>query len=104
MKSREVKEKVINTLKSVFDPEIGINVYDLGLIYGIDYKDDDKSLYILLTFTSFACPFADVLLEEIKAKLEGLEEVENVTTEVTFDPPWSLEMMTEEGRLESGLL
>jgi metal-sulfur cluster biosynthetic enzyme len=99
----EQRAEVISLLKTVFDPEMGFNVYDLGLIYGIDVNSQGE-VYILMTFTSPTCPFAETILEEIKTKVENLSWVKKCTLEVTFDPPWNTNMMSEEALLAAGLL
>ncbi len=91
------REDIIEVLKTVYDPEIPLNIYDLGLIYGIEISDDGK-VHILMTLTAPGCPIADSLIYEIKDKLMQLEGVKDVEVELTFDPPWSLERITDEGK------
>ncbi len=95
--SRVKREDIIEVLKTVYDPEIPLNIYDLGLIYGIEISDDGK-VHILMTLTAPGCPIADSLIYEIRDKLMQLEGVKNVDVELTFDPPWSLERITDEGK------
>ncbi len=95
--SRVKREDIIEVLKTVYDPEIPLNIYDLGLIYGIEISDDGK-VHILMTLTAPGCPIADSLIYEIKDRLMQLEGVKDVDVELTFDPPWSLERITDEGK------
>lgn len=94
---------VVTVLKTVIDPEISINIYDLGLIYGIDIKEEG-SVYILMTFTSFLCPFADIIMRQVEEGVQGIEGVIDLDIEITYDPPWSKDMMSEEAQLEANLL
>ncbi len=90
-------------LRTVYDPEIPVNVYDLGLIYDVDI-DPENNVTIQMTFTSPACPMADFLLMDMQMKLESIPEVKRVTIDLTFDPPWNRSMMSEEAMLELGLM
>jgi len=99
----EIETEVVNLLKNTFDPEIPVNVYDLGLIYKIDV-DDNKQVEITMTLTAPNCPMADELLMEIKEKTELIPGVKGVVINLTFDPPWDKDMMSEEAMLELGLL
>ncbi len=99
----EKRKEIINILKTVFDPELNINIYDLGLVYGVDV-DKEYNVHLIVTFTSPACPFADTLLSEIKEKIESLDWIKEYSVEVTFDPPWNTNMMSEEALLSAGLL
>lgn len=96
-------ESVAQALRSVHDPEIPVNIFELGLIYRIDI-DDDHHARIDMTLTSPACPVAGILPEEVKAKVEAIEGVNGATVEVVWDPPWHPGMMTEEAQLELGIL
>jgi FeS assembly SUF system protein len=98
-----IETEVVNVLKNTFDPEIPVNIYDLGLIYKIDV-DDYNQVEITMTLTAPNCPMADELLVEIKEKVEGIEGVKATSINLTFDPPWDKNMMTEEALLELGLL
>lgn len=91
------REDIIEVLKTIYDPEIPLNIYDLGLIYGIETSDDGK-VHILMTLTAPGCPIADSLIYEIKDRLMQLEGVKDVEVELTFDPPWTLERITDEGK------
>jgi len=103
MDSDNIKQKIIETLKTVFDPEISVNIYDLGLIYQIDIKPD-KKVIINMTLTSPHCPIADDIVKEITSKTEQIEEVSEVLINLVFDPPWDMFMMSDEARLELGFL
>ena len=94
-------QNIVNNLKSVYDPEIPVNVYDLGLIYDITLTE--KKCDILMTFTSPFCPVADILYEEVE-NAGKVPEVEEVNVEVTFDPPWNMEAIPEHTKLELGML
>lgn len=94
------EEKVREALHDVKDPEFDLNVIDMGLIYGIEVEDDEVE--ILMTLTSRSCPFGSVFDEVITEELMGVDGVEDVEIELTFDPPWTMERMTEEGRQQIG--
>jgi len=98
-----IETEVVNALKNTYDPEIPVNIYDLGLIYKIDV-DDYNQVDITMTLTAPNCPMADELLVEIKTRVEAIEGVKMANINLTFDPPWGKEMMTEEALLELGLL
>jgi len=98
-----IETEVVNALKDTYDPEIPVNIYDLGLIYKIDV-DDYNQVDITMTLTAPNCPMADELLVEIKTRVEAIEGVKMANINLTFDPPWGKEMMTEEALLELGLL
>ncbi|MCF6170015.1 MAG: iron-sulfur cluster assembly protein [Bacteroidales bacterium] len=100
---RTLEEKVVNVLKNIFDPEIPVNVYDLGLIYENKVAENGK-VHILMTLTSPNCPVAESLPAQVKEELSYLTGVSEVEVEITFEPPWDQEMITEEARLELGLL
>ena len=89
-------------LRTVFDPEIPVNIYDLGLIYKIDVKDD-ASVDIDMTFTAPTCPAADFILEDVRQKVEGLREVTSANVQMVFEPAWDKDMMSEEAKVELGL-
>ncbi|MGM0518137.1 MAG: metal-sulfur cluster assembly factor [Campylobacterota bacterium] len=95
----EIEQKIIKNLKGVFDPEIPVNVYDLGLIYEISFQEKENYLHcdVLMTLTSPACPVAESLVEQVKYVTLAVPEVDEVAVNLTFNPPWSKEKMTEEG-------
>jgi FeS assembly SUF system protein len=99
----ELETAVVNVLKDTYDPEIPVNVYDLGLIYKIDV-DDNNQVEITMTLTAPNCPVADDLLLEIKEKVEAIPDVKSAAINLTFDPPWDKNMMSEAALLELGLL
>ena len=98
-----LEEKIVTMLKTVYDPEIPVNVYDLGLIYGVDV-DDDKNVTIQMTLTAPNCPAADFILEDVSMKVESIENVKSVKIDLVFEPSWSMELMSEEAKLELGFL
>ena len=97
-----IKDAVINCLRNIYDPEIPVNIYDLGLIYKIDVKDD-ASVDIDMTFTAPTCPAADFILEDVRQKVEGLREVASANVQLVFEPAWDKDMMSEEAKVELGL-
>lgn len=99
----EVKQGIIEVLKTVFDPEIPVNIYDLGLIYEVNVFGDGN-VEIVMTLTSPNCPAAGSLPGEVEQKTKGVSGVKDVTLELVFDPPWNQEMMSEEAKLELGFL
>ena len=98
-----LEEKIVKMLKTVYDPEIPVNVYDLGLIYKIDL-DDNACLRLDMTLTAPNCPAADFILEDIRMKLESIESIKSVDVNLVFEPEWNQDMMTEEAKLELGFL
>ena len=99
----QLEDQIIRVLKEIYDPEIPVNLYDLGLIYNLDV-DDDNHVKILMTLTAPNCPIADDLLAEVQHKVEAIEGVAEVNLKLTFDPPWDESMLSEEAKLELGLL
>lgn len=98
-----IEEKIVGMLKTVYDPEIPVNVYDLGLIYEVDI-DDDKNVTITMTLTAPNCPAADFILEDVRFKVQTVPEVNNVIVNLTFEPEWNRDMLSEEAKLELGFL
>ena len=98
-----LEDQIVKMLKTVYDPEIPVNVYDLGLIYGVDV-DDDNRVVITMTLTAPACPAADFIMEDVQMKVESVEGVKTVDVKLVFDPPWDKDMMSEEAKLELGFL
>ena len=96
-------DAIIETLKTIFDPEIPVNIYELGLIYEIKLEDDFKAR-IVMTLTTPNCPVAESLPEEVKEKVQNIEGISEAIIELTFEPPWSMEMMSEEAKLELGFI
>lgn len=102
--SLQITQKAIEMLKTVYDPEIPVNVYDLGLIYKIDYDPADKTLHVDMTLTAPGCPAADFIMEDVRQKLVSIEGPEAVDLRLVFDPVWTQDMMSEEAKLELGFL
>ena len=100
----QIEEEIVKMLKTVYDPEIPVNIYDLGMIYDIDVDHSTGHVAILLTFTSPNCPMADFILEDAKMKVESIKGVKDVELNVTFEPEWDRSMMSEEALLELGFL
>ena len=94
---------VVNCLKNIYDPEIPVNIYDLGLIYKVDV-DDDLNVKILMTMTAPDCPEAEYMFQEVKQMVSYISGVKSVDVELTFDPPWTMDCMTEAAKMELGLL
>lgn len=99
----QTEEAIVAMLKTVYDPEIPVNVYDLGLIYSIEV-DNNKNVRIEMTLTAPNCPAADFILEDVRMKVESVQEVNNVEIDLVFEPEWDREMMSEEAKLELGFL
>ncbi|MCK9270779.1 MAG: SUF system Fe-S cluster assembly protein [Bacteroidales bacterium] len=100
--SQSLREAVIEEIQSVYDPEIPVNIFELGLVYEVKVEDD--KVHVLMTLTSPNCPVAESLPMEVKQKIEALHGVSEAEVEITFDPPWDEDMMSDEARLELGLL
>ena len=98
-----LEEKIVSVLKTVYDPEIPVNIYDLGLIYKVD-SSAEGVVRIEMTLTAPNCPAADFIVEDVKMKVEAVEGVASVVINLVFEPAWSREMMSEEAQLELGLL
>jgi len=95
--------KIVEMIKTIFDPEIPVDVYELGLIYDV-FVNEDSDVKILMTLTTPNCPVAETLPMEVEEKVKSIDEVRNAEVEITFDPPWTQEMMSEEAKLELGFL
>ena len=91
---------IINNLKEVYDPEIPVNIYDLGLVYNVDVEGDTAN--VLMTLTAPGCPVVDILVDDVTQAAQSVEGIENVNVELTFESPWDKSMMNEEARLELG--
>ena len=96
-------DKIVRVLKTIFDPEIPVDIYELGLIYDV-FVNEDADVKILMTLTTPNCPVAETLPREVEEKVKSLDEVKDAEVEITFDPPWSRELMSEEAKLELGML
>lgn len=95
--------EIVNILKYIYDPEIPVNIYDLGLIYNIDV-DKNNNVEITMTLTAPNCPIADQIVQEVETQLKNIDDVNEVNVNLVFDPPWDKEMMSEEAKLELGLM
>lgn len=100
----EITQKAIEMLKTVYDPEIPVNVYDLGLIYRIDFDPSDRILHVDMTLTAPSCPAADFIMEDVRQKLLSIEGPKAVDLRLVFEPQWDKDMMSEEAKLELGFL
>jgi FeS assembly SUF system protein len=100
---QDLQDEIVVMLRSVYDPEIPVNIFDLGLIYDVDI-DDDNNVTVEMTLTSPNCPAVDFILSDVQMKVEAVEAVNKVSIDLVFDPPWDRSMMSEEAMLELGLL
>ncbi len=99
----ELEEKIVAMLKTVYDPEIPVNIYDLGLIYKIDVTDNNDAI-LDMTLTAPNCPATDFIMEDVRQKIESIEEIQTATVNLVFEPEWDKDMMSEEAKLELGFL
>jgi len=99
----ELGEKIVKVLKTIFDPEIPVDIYELGLIYDV-FVNEDYDVKILMTLTTPNCPVAETLPLEVEEKVKSLKDVKDAEVEITFDPPWTQDLMSEEAKLELGML
>ena len=100
---QEIGDKIVRVLKTIYDPEIPVDIYELGLIYDV-FVNEDYDVKILMTLTTPNCPVAETLPLEVEEKVKSLNEVKDAEVEITFDPPWSQDLMSEEAKLELGFL
>jgi FeS assembly SUF system protein len=103
MDTNALGEKIVRVLKTIYDPEIPVDIYELGLIYDV-FVNEDNDVKVLMTLTTPNCPVAESLPQEVKEKIRELDEVNEVELELTFDPPWTRDLMSEEAKLELGFL
>ena len=103
MNSQDLGEKIVKEMKSIFDPEIPVDIYELGLIYDV-FVNEDNEVKILMTLTTPNCPVAETLPQEVEEKIKSIDEVKTAEVEITFDPPWTKDLMSEEAKLELGFL
>ncbi|MDG2397012.1 MAG: DUF59 domain-containing protein [Flavobacteriaceae bacterium] len=101
--SKLLGDKIVKVLKTIFDPEIPVDIYELGLIYDV-FVNESKDVKVIMTLTTPNCPVADSLPVEVKERVKSIDEVNEVEVELTFDPPWSQDLISEEAKLELGLL
>jgi len=99
----DLGEKIVEIIKTIYDPEIPVDIYELGLIYDV-FVNENMDVKILMTLTSPNCPVAETLPMEVEEKIRSIEEVKSAEVEITFDPSWSQDMMSEEAKLELGFL
>jgi FeS assembly SUF system protein len=100
---KDIGDKIVEVLKTIFDPEIPVDIYELGLIYDV-FVNENNEAKILMTLTSPNCPVAETLPVEVEEKVKTLDDINNAEVEITFDPPWTQDMMSEEAKLELGFL
>lgn len=103
MKKKELENKIVGVLKTIHDPEIPVDIYELGLIYEVRI-DKENNVFIMMTLTSPNCPVAESMPKEVEDKTAAIEEVSSAKVEIVFDPPWDKDMMSEEAQLELGFL
>ena len=103
MNPQDLGEKIVKELKSIFDPEIPVDIYELGLIYDV-FVNENNEVKILMTLTTPNCPVAETLPQEVEEKIKSIDEVKTAEVEITFDPPWTKDLMSEEAKLELGFL
>lgn len=101
--THDLGEKIVKVLKTIFDPEIPVDIYELGLIYDV-FVNEDHNVKILMTLTTPNCPVAETLPVEVEEKVKSINEVKDAEVEITFDPPWTQDLMSEEAKLELGFL
>ncbi|MCF6307650.1 MAG: DUF59 domain-containing protein [Flavobacteriaceae bacterium] len=101
--TKELGEKIVKVIKTVYDPEIPVDVYELGLIYDV-FVNENYGVKILMTLTTPNCPVAESLPQEVEDKVKSISVVTDAEVEITFDPPWSQDLMSEEAKLELGML
>lgn len=97
-----LRDRIEDALREVYDPEIPVNIFELGLVY--ELKIDGKVIWITMTLTAPACPVAGEIIQEVHDKVKALDGVDDVHVQLTFDPPWTKDMMSEEARLELGFM
>ena len=102
-KTQEMEADLVRALKNVYDPEIPVNIYDLGLIYEIDIKKN-REVQITMTLTAPNCPMADIVLHDVETYVGDVKGVEKVNVHLTFDPPWDKDMLSQEAKIELGLM
>lgn len=100
---KDIESRVVDVLKTIFDPEIPVDIYELGLIYEVKVNDS-AFVHLLMTLTSPSCPVAETLPLEVEEKVAGIKDVDGAKVEIVFDPPWTKEMMSEEALLELGFM
>lgn len=104
MDKQQVEERIVEVLKTVYDPEIPANIYDLGLIYRVDYNKEDGSLDIDMTLTAPGCPLADFIMEDVRQKVLAVEGVKIAQVNLVFEPEWTQDMMSDEAKMDLGFM
>ena len=104
METLQLEEQIVKMLRTVYDPEIPVNIYDLGLIYNVDIQEEGARVVITMTLTAPNCPAADFILQDVQIKVESIKGVKRCDIELTFDPSWDSSMISEEPQLELGFL
>lgn len=104
MDKRQVEERIVEVLKTVYDPEIPANIYDLGLIYRVDYNPEDGSLDLDMTLTAPGCPLADFIMEDVRQKVLCVEGVKTAQVNLVFEPEWTQDMMSDEAKMDLGFM
>lgn len=99
----KTEDRIVEVLKTVYDPEIPVNIYDLGLVYKIDFKDDGV-LDVDMTLTAPNCPMGDYIMEDVRQKLEGIDTVKQASVNLVFDPVWDQSMMSDEAKVDLGFM
>ncbi len=99
----ELGEQIVKVIKTIFDPEIPVDIYELGLIYDV-FVNEDYEVKVLMTLTTPNCPVAETLPKEVEDKVKSIKNVKDAEVEITFDPPWTQDLMSEEAKLELGML
>jgi FeS assembly SUF system protein len=99
-----IEDKIVAALKTVYDPEIPVDIYELGLIYKIDYHEEDGTLDIDMTLTAPGCPLADYIVEDVRQKMEGIDGITSANVNLVFEPEWNQDMMSEEAKADLGML
>ena len=103
MNSKELGEKIVRVLKTIYDPEIPVDIYELGLIYDV-FVNEDNDVKVIMTLTTPNCPVAESMPLEVEEKVKSINEVNNAKVELTFEPAWTKDLMSEEAKLELGFL
>ena len=98
------RAEVMDALHECYDPEIPVNIVDLGLVYNVDINDEAGTVHVVMTLTALGCPMAGEVTEEVQMRVNQVENVKNSTVELTFDPPWSTDRMTEDAKWELGMV
>ena len=101
--TEKLGDNIVRVIKTIYDPEIPVDIYELGLIYDV-FVNEENEVRIIMTLTSPNCPVAESLPQEVKEKVQSIDMIKNVEIELTFDPPWTQDIMSEEAKLELGLL